>query len=204
VYWQASGGTAPIHIGPISLVYPNGTTQALVGTFPASGSAGIRATLSGGGTVTVRVQANDSAGQTKIAEQKVDLAACVTIGIIDPGTIIRVLTNQLEVYARRQIMQTPGYEELKVSVQVTGETAARTTPFTMGVVAGNQVTLKFPARIPGGSYGRGLMGFDVWVGDVVNPTRQTGTPDARREYYSITVTMNAKVKIVAWYMDIIG
>jgi hypothetical protein len=203
VYWQASGGTSPVHVSPVSLVYPNGTTQAVVGSFPASGSAGIRANLSGGGTVTVRVQANDAAGRTKTAEQRVDLEACVQIGIIGP-IIVRPLGYTLEVYARRQVMLTPGYEELKVPVRVTGETSDRVTPFSGTFSAGSQVTIRFPGRIAGGSYGRGPIYYDEWVGDAINPTRKNGTWDARREYYSITVTMSAKVKIVVWYQDIIG
>lgn len=203
VYWQASGGTAPIYVGPVSLVYPNGTTQALMGSFPASGSAGVRASLSSGGKVTVRVQANDAAGRTKTAEQSVDLEACVQIGIIGP-IIVRPLGYTLEVYARRQVMVTPGYEELKVPVRVSGETEDRVTPFTGTFTAGSTITLRFPGRIAGGAYGRGPLYYDEWVGDATTPTRKTGTWDARREYYSITVTMSAKVKIVIWYGDIIG
>ncbi|HEU67761.1 MAG TPA: hypothetical protein ENN53_00780 [Candidatus Acetothermia bacterium] len=204
VYWQASGGTAPIYVGPISLVYPNGTTQALVGSFPASGSAGIRANLSGGGTVTVRVQANDSAGRTKTAERTADLEACVPIGTIIGPIIVRPLGYTLEVYARRQIMQKPGYEDLRVPVRVIGEDTDRVTPFSGTFSAGSQVTLRFPGRIAGGAYGRGPLSYDEWVGDATTPTRKNGTWDARREYYSITVTMSAKVKIVVWYQDIIG
>ncbi len=203
VWWQASGGTAPVYVGPVFLIYPDGTTQAVVGTFPASGSIVLKANLSGGGTVTVRVQANDSAGRTKTAEAKVTLETCLQIGIIGP-IVIRPTQYTLEVYARRSIAATPGYEELKVPVQVVGETATRTTPFNLTLNAGTQVTLKFPYRIAGGTYGRGLAYFDVWVGDATTPTRQNGTVDARREYVSITVTMSAKVKIVAWYTDIIG
>lgn len=204
VYWQATGGTSPIHISPVSLVYPNGTTQALVGSFPATGSAGIRANLSSGGTVRVRVQANDAAGRTKTAEQSVELETCVQIGIIGPIVIGRLLTQTLEVYARRQVMQTPGYEELKVPVRITGETADRVTPFSGSFASGSQVTIRFPGRIAGGSYGRGPLYYEEWVGDATTPTRKNGTWDARREYYSITVTMSAKVKIIVWYQDIIG
>lgn len=202
VYWQASGGTSPLFVGPISLVYPNGTTQALVGTFPASGSVGIRASLSGGGSVTVRVQANDSAGRTQTAEQKVDLEPCVQIVI--PGPIVRPLGYTLEVYARRQVSVTPGYEELRVPVRITGETEDRVTPFSSMFSAGSPVTLRFPGRIQGGAYGRGPVYYDEWVGDATTPTRKNGTWDARREYYLITVTMSAKVKLVVWYQDIIG
>jgi hypothetical protein len=201
VYWQASGGTAPIHIGPVSLIYPDGRTQAVIDGFPASGSVGFRATLSGGGKVTVRVQANDAAGRTKTAEQTADLEACLPTII---GPIIRPITYTLEVYARRQVNVTPGYEELKVPVRVTGETADRVTPFTASFGPGTSVTLRFPGRISGGAYGRGPLYYDEYVGDATTPTRKTGTWDARREYHSITVTMNAKVKIVVWYGDIIG
>jgi len=203
VYWQASGGTAPIHIGPVSLVYPDGRTQAVINGFPASGSVGFRATLSGGGKVTVRVQANDAAGRTKTAEQVVDLEACLAALIPGP-IIVRPLAYTLEVYARRQVSVTPGYEELKVPVRVIGETADRVTPFSGSFTAGTQVTLRFPGRIAGGAYGRGPVYYDEWVGDATTPTRKSGTWDAKREYYSITVTMNAKVKIVVWYQDIIG
>jgi len=79
VYWQASGGMAPISVGPLSIVYPDGRTQAAVGTFPASGSATLRVDLAGGGKVKVRVQANDSAGRTKTAEQEQSLDSCVQI-----------------------------------------------------------------------------------------------------------------------------
>ncbi len=202
VYWQASGGTSPIHIGPVSLVYPDGRTQAIIDGFPASGSVGLRAALSGGGKVTVRVQANDAAGRTKTAEATVELEACLPT-IIGP-IIIRPITYTLEVYARRQVSVTPGYEELKVPVRAIGETADRVTPFTASFSPGTTVTLRFPGRISGGAYGRAPLYYDEYVGDATTPTRKTGTWDARREYYSITVTMSSKVKIVVWYGDIIG
>lgn len=203
VYWQASGGTAPIHIGPVSLSYPDGKTQAIIDGFPASGSAGLRAALSGGGKVTVRVQASDAAGRTKTAEATVELEPCLQIGIIGPG-LVRPITYTLEVYARRQVNVTPGYEELKVPVRVIGETADRVTPFTASFNPGTQVTLRFPGRISGGAYGRAPLYYDEYVVDATTPTRKNGTWDAKREYYSITVTMNAKVRIVVWYGDIIG
>jgi hypothetical protein len=201
VYWQASGGVAPISVGPLSVVYPDGRTQAVVGTFPASGSATLRVNLSSGGKVKVRVQANDSAGHTKTAEQEQSLDACVQI--IGP-IIVRPIAYTLEVFARRPTGTTPGYEELKVPVRISGETTDRITPFTASFGAGTSVTLRFPYRIAGGAYGRQLMYFDVYVGDATTPTRQNGVLDARKEYVTLTITMSAKVRIIAWYQDIIG
>ncbi|MFN3347309.1 MAG: hypothetical protein ACK42E_05855, partial [Candidatus Bipolaricaulaceae bacterium] len=177
VAWQASGGTAPIVMGPLFLVYPDGRTVAFSGTFPASGSATLRASLSGGGKVKVRVQANDAAGQTKTAEQEVTLEPCVQIGIIGP---VLVLSYTLEVYARRTTSPTPGYEELRVPVRITGETTDRVTPFSVSFKAGTQVTLRFPGRISGGPYGRTPVYYEEWVGDATTPTRKTGTWDAKR------------------------
>jgi hypothetical protein len=201
VYWQASGGVAPISVGPLSVVYPDGRTQAVVGTFPASGSATLRVNLSSGGKVTVRVQANDSAGHTKTAEQEQSLDACVQI--IGP-IIVRPIAYTLEVFARRPTGTTPGYEELKVPVRISGETTDRMTPFTASFGPGTSVTLRFPYRIAGGAYGRQLMYFDVYIGDATTPTRQNGVLDARKEYVTITITMSGKVRIIAWYQDIIG
>jgi len=91
-----------------------------------------------------------------------------------------------------------------VPVRITGETEDRVTPFSSMFSAGSPVTLRFPGRIAGGAYGRGPIYYDEWVGDATTPTRKNGTWDARREYYLITVTMSAKVKLVVWYQDIIG
>ncbi len=202
VYWQASGGTAPIYVGPLSLVDPDGRTQMVVGTFPASGSAVLRANLSGGGKVKVRVQANDSAGRTKTAEAEVELASCAPT-VIGP-IVIPIVRYTLEVYARRTIYVTPGYEELRLPFQIVGEERPRTTPFSMSVVAGTKVTLEAPARASGGAYGLGLVGFDVYVGDATTPTRYPGTYNRERGIYSLTLTISAKTKVIAVYQDIIG
>ncbi len=140
----------------------------------------------------MRVQANDAAGQTKTAEQEVNLEPCIQIGIIGPF----ILHYTLEVYARRATGTTPGYEELRVPVRIVGETADRITPFSVSFKSGTQVTLRFPGRIAGGPYGRTPVYYEEWVGDAPTPTRKTGTWDAKRAHYTITVTMNAKVRIV--------
>jgi len=44
----------------------------------------------------------------------------------------------------------------------------------------------------------------VYIGDATTPTRQNGVLDARKEYVTITITMSGKVRIIAWYQDIIG
>lgn len=191
VYWQASGGQAPVHVGPLAIVYPDGRTQMLMGTFPATGSATLRVNLASGGKVKVRVQANDSAGQTKTAEQEVNLEACIQIGIIVP------LNYTLEVYARTPINVTPGYKELRVPVQIVGESSSRTTPFSVSVRAGTKITLEVPYSTPDRSYR--FKRFEVYVGSATTPTVYAGTYDAKRGIYSLTLTMTQNIKVVAVY-----
>jgi hypothetical protein len=202
VYWSASGGTPPLSVGPISVIYPDGKTQTKTGYFPESGSTTLQASLSGGGTITIRIQARDGRGQTRIAERKVELSSCLA-AIIPPITVFP-LQLQLEVRAQRTIYVTPGYEELNVPIQLMGEGQPRTTPFTVNKSPRSRITLQAPARTEGGSYGLAFRGWDVWVGDAKSPVRYPGTINNREDKYSLTLTLSANTKVVAIYEDIIG
>jgi hypothetical protein len=207
VYWQASGGTPPIVVGPVSLVYPDGRVQALTDHFPGTGSLTLSVFgMEKGGKVTVRVQANDARGQSKTAEQTVELSAC-PIALIPIGPIIvRPLQVQLNVRAWRLISVKPGYQELNLPIQVVGEDRPRTTAFTMSMASGTQVTLRAPAqeRAPGAPYGIAFKEWRVWVGDATDPTVYPGTFDRTTNTYSLTLKVNANTRVVAVYWDIIG
>jgi len=78
VSWQASGGTAPLSVGPITLKDPEGRilSPRESGPFGASDSATFWVDTPDGGTATVYVPVRDGQGRTDTAARQVQLAPC--------------------------------------------------------------------------------------------------------------------------------
>jgi hypothetical protein len=205
VYWQASGGTQPLVVGPIGIRYPDGHVESRIDHFPASGSMTFQVDLQEGGTVVAFVQVQDSQGRTRTAQQEVELEPCVTIGIIPPIRVYPINKVNLEIRAHHIIYVTPGYEDIEIPVRVTGEEEVRYTPFTVQRDYGSEVLIRVPARSNvAGPYGVAFSGFKVWIGDADEPVEYPGTYDRKTNTYLLRLTLNADTRVVAVYRDIVG
>jgi len=203
VYWQASGGTQPLVVGPIGIRYPDGHVESRIDHFPASGSMTFQVDLREGGTMVAFVQVQDARGRTRTAQQEVQLEPCITIGILPP---IRVypLQVQLEVRAHHIIYVTPGYEDMEIPVWVSGEEEARYTPFTVKRDSGTQVTIRVPARSNvAGPYGVACDRLMLKVGDN-DPVEIHATLDPRTNQYVAVFTLSENSVLTIEYRDIVG
>lgn len=204
VYWQATGGTPPLSVGPVGIRYPDGHVETRIDHFAASGSMTFQVNLREGGTVTVLVQVRDAQGRSQTAQRQVELEPCVTIGVLPPLRVYPAQV-QLEVRAHHIIYATPGYEDIEVPVRLSDEEEERYTPFTVQQARGTQVTLIVPARSDAaGPYGVAFRGFKVWIGNAETPVEYPGTFDRGSNTYRLTLTLNASTRVIAEYQDIIG
>ena len=205
VYWQASGGTQPLAVGPIGIRYPDGHVESRIDHFPASGSMTFQVDLREGGTVVAFVQVQDAQGRTRTAQQEVKLEACTTIGILPPIRVYPINKVNLEIQAHHIIAVTPGYEDIEIPVRLSGEEEARYTPFTVKRDYGSEVVLRVPARSDvAGPYGVSFEGFQVWIGDADRPVEYPGSYDRKTNTYLLRLTLNADTRVIAIYRDIVG
>lgn len=82
-------------------------------------------------------------------------------------------------------------------MQIVGESAPRTTPFSMSVTSGTRVTLEVQKETPDHYYV--FRRFDVYRGDATTPTQYPGTFDSRRNIHSLTLTIDQKTRVIAVY-----
>jgi len=151
VYYDTSGGTAPVSIEGIYWTYPNGSTSRTTGISMASGWLRSQISYPNGGQITVRVQAQDGAGHTASDTGTAYLPPCGEVGTpptVTPQPGEQPCVHVSAVVASGQMQTTthylPQYTEIPVKMAVNGH-LQRTTPYDLCGSAGTQFTIQTQA-----------------------------------------------------------